>query len=135
MEKENEKKLNTKPFNCINCDYHTTKPSDWLKHVNSKKHERFGKKKENKCNECDYEAFNHWNLKLHILTQHSTLEERSKSKYYCDSCDIVFFSLLYKNKHINGKRHTLYIKALELQKKVDEDYKLRNYNKNIIIGT
>ena len=34
-----------KPFNCIDCDYHTTKPSDWVKHVNSKKHERFGKKK------------------------------------------------------------------------------------------
>lgn len=38
---------------------------------------------------------NHWNLKMHKLTQHSTLEERTKSKYYCNICDLVFFSQLY----------------------------------------
>ena len=27
---------------------------------------------------------------------------------------------------MNGKRHELYVKAVELQKKVDEDYKRRN---------
>ena len=123
---EKEKKIIVKPFNCIDCDYHTSKPSDWLKHVNSKKHERFGNKKENKCDKCEYEAFNHWNLKMHNLSSHSTKEERSKQKYYCDICDLVFFSQLYKDKHISGKRHALYIKAVELQKKVDDDYKQRN---------
>ena len=63
---------------------------------------------------------------MHKLTQHSTLEERTHSKYYCDICDLVFFSQLYKDKHISGKRHALYIKAVELQKKVDDDYKQRN---------
>jgi hypothetical protein len=130
---ELEKQLNVKPFNCIDCNYHTTKPSDWVKHVDSKKHERHGGKKESKCNKCDYKAFNHWNLKIHILSQHSTLEERIKSKYYCDSCDRVFFSQLYKDRHDNGKRHSLYVRAIELQKKVDEDYKLRHSNKDINI--
>jgi hypothetical protein len=37
--------------------------------------------------------------------------------YYCDICDFVFFSQLYKDKHINGKRHAIYVRAVELQKK------------------
>ena len=119
MEIENEIKPK---FNCITCDYNTNKPSDWIKHVNSKKHERLGKKLPTKCDQCDYNSLNHWNLKLHMLTQHSTIEVRSKSKYYCDVCDLVFFSELYKTKHLNGKRHLLFVKAIELQKKVDDEY-------------
>lgn len=125
---ENENAITEKKFNCISCGYSTNKPSDWIKHISSKKHERFGAKKENKCDKCDYEAFNHWNLKLHKLTQHSTIEERSKSKYYCDICDVVFFSQLYKDKHMDGIRHKNYIKALELQKKVNEEYNERQKN-------
>ena len=42
---------------------------------------------------------------MHNLSAHSTKEERSKQKYYCDICDNVFFCSAYYNKHIAGKRH------------------------------
>ena len=57
------------------------------------------------CKNCEYIANNHWNLKMHNLSSHTTKEERSKQKYYCDICDNVFFCSAYYNKHINGKRH------------------------------
>ena len=47
-------------------------------------------------------------MKLHILTNHSTKEERKKvMKYYCDKCDfgtnveILFQRHLETQKHLN----------------------------------
>jgi hypothetical protein len=47
----------------------------------------------------------HWNLKMHLLSIHSTLEERAQSKYYCKDCDKVFFCSVYMNTHNNGIHH------------------------------
>ena len=96
---------NKKEFYCYLCKYKTTKSSDWIKHINSKKHTREGKPKNSKCDKCDYEALSHWNLKQHKLTQHSTQEERAGSKYYCELCDLVLNCSAYKKKHDEGKRH------------------------------
>jgi hypothetical protein len=94
-----------KKYNCTYCKYSTNTPSDWLKHIASKKHIRKGEKIIHKCTKCIYECRSLWNFKLHYLSQHATKEERSKSKYYCDICDQVFFSPLYLVKHNNGIRH------------------------------
>ena len=94
-----------KKYICTNCNFETNFASEWLKHIKSQKHERNGLAKTKKCNNCEYEGLTHWNLKMHIMTQHSTIEERSKHKYYCTNCDQVFFCLIYKEKHINGIVH------------------------------
>lgn len=94
-----------KEYNCITCNYGTDKHSDWIKHNNTMKHLRNGTKKITKCNSCDYTSHSHWNVKLHMISQHSTLEERKANKYYCHVCDYVFFCPSYYNKHINGKHH------------------------------
>ena len=107
-------------YTCILCKYETTYPSEWIKHTKTKKHERFGKPKSSKCDKCDYEGFNHWNLKQHILSIHSTLEERKQSKYYCMTCDVVFFCSAYMNKHINGKHHKIKVDANNILMKVKE---------------
>ena len=106
---------NIKIFVCNLCSYKTKKPSDWIKHVGSDKHKRYGEKKTKKCEECDIEFFSHWNLKHHILVTHSTKEERSKQKYYCSDCDQVFFCSQYMNKHMNGKRHKNFVLAIKLE--------------------
>ena len=97
---------NNKDFKhfCNRCSYGSRSNSDFLKHTKSKKHERGGLKPK-KCSICNYECFNHWNLKHHILTQHSSIEERKKEKYYCDICDTVFFCKLYMETHMKGKKH------------------------------
>lgn len=53
---------------------------------------------------------------MHKLKFHASIEERSKMKYYCKECDLVFFSQLYMDKHTNGKIHKNLIKALEIIK-------------------
>ena len=49
---------------------------------------------------------------MHILKMHETKKERSKSKYYCNTCDYVFLSKSDLYKHINGKIRTNLVKAL-----------------------
>ncbi len=115
---KNEK--NKKEFYCYLCDYRTTMSADWLKHIRSKKHERQGKPKTTKCDKCDYEALTHWNLKQHKLTQHSTLEERAGSRYYCEQCDLVFFCSAYKKKHDEGKKHKNLELCIKYQNELNE---------------
>jgi len=108
---------NKRVYSCFMCEYKTTKCTDWIKHQQTKKHLRNGKKKISICEICSYESVSHWNVKLHKLSQHSTLEERKSHKYYCECCDLVFFCETYKEKHLNGKCH----KNRELCQKIQEE--------------
>ena len=100
-------------YNCEYCNLNTDSASIWLKHLVSAKHKRKGQPKTHKCELCEFETKTSWNYKLHYISQHSTKEERSKSKYYCDICDQVFFSPLYKNSHMNGIKHMNQVKIYE----------------------
>jgi hypothetical protein len=111
-------------YYCYLCDYRTTKNTDWLKHLNTKKHQRNGKGKSTICNICNFSTSTHWNLKLHILSHHSTKEEREKHKYYCGICDLVFFCSTYMNKHTTGKIHKNKELCIQFQKELDEKQKL-----------
>jgi hypothetical protein len=115
-----------KRYNCPLCKYTTDKPSDWIKHTNSKKHERNGKRKSIHCDICNHESLTHWNNKMHMITNHSTKEERIKQKYYCFDCDQVFFCSQYKNTHDNSIKHKNIIMANKLQKELDDKIILNN---------
>ena len=115
-----------KKFNCPLCNYGTNKPSDWIKHINSEKHERNGKKKPILCDICNHESLTHWNYKMHKITNHSTKEERMEQKYYCIECDQVFFCSQYKKTHDNSTKHKNLIMANKLQKELDDKIKLNN---------
>jgi hypothetical protein len=97
--------MDIKKYYCENCNFKSNFPSEWIVHIKSKKHERLGKPKTYICTNCNYEGLNHWNLKMHLITQHTTKEERSKQKYYCSVCDKVFFCNTYYVKHNEGKTH------------------------------
>ncbi len=87
--------------------------TNWNTHLNSTKHKREGKPKSIECVLCERKFINHITQKHHMLTAHSTKEERANEKYYCTPCDLVFISKLYMEKHIAGKFHKLKVKALE----------------------
>jgi hypothetical protein len=106
-----------KKYNCEKCKYSTDTKLNWLYHLDSNKHKRGGKLLTDTCSECNYVATNHWNLKYHIASQHSTIEERKKQKYYCNICDTVFFCKLYMDKHNEGKKHKKML--LSSNKKID----------------
>lgn len=109
---------NTKPsrFNntCEPCNYTATRPSEWFIHIESEKHKRNGQAKTTVCDICNIIFKTHWIQKMHKLKIHATEEERAKMKYYCKECDLVFFSKLYLDKHINGKIHKNLVKALAI---------------------
>ena len=117
MENENnsETKQNIKnaKLYCEKCKFQAVRPAEWLRHIASKKHLRDGKKLEKFCDICNKEIANHFLYKLHMLAIHATPEERSKQKYYCDVCDVVFISKLFYDKHCSGKIHNNVVKALD----------------------
>jgi hypothetical protein len=105
---------------CKSCNYKTTKPSDWLKHIETEKHKRNGQKKLYICPTCNEQFFNSYVLKIHNIMIHAPLEEKLKQKYYCQSCDVVFISELYYIKHNNGKKHFNRIKVIESLKNLNK---------------
>lgn len=58
-----------------------------------------------KCENCNYKANTNWNIKLHYLTNHSTMEERKTYKYYCATCDVVLLCEKYYVIHLESKKH------------------------------
>ena len=114
-------------YYCYLCDYTTKKNADWLKHQNTQRHIRNGKPKTTSCSICNFVTSTHWNLKLHILSHHSSKEERQKYKYYCETCDLVFFCSTYMNKHIAGKIHKNRELCLKIQEELDNKQKLESF--------
>jgi hypothetical protein len=112
-----------KKYYCHYCNFETNKPYSWIRHCESAKHLRHGAKKIHKCAECDFESIGTWNLKIHVLSQHSSKEERAEYKYYCDACDVIFISKLYYDKHMHGKKHENRVKANELLDKLKKEKK------------
>ena len=58
-----------------------------------------------KCEHCNYKANTKWNIKLHYLTNHSTIDERKTYKYYCATCDVVLLCDKYYNIHLESSKH------------------------------
>jgi hypothetical protein len=116
---------------CKLCDYSARCISDWYIHISSKKHERDGKKVSTECIICNITFSNHWLVKKHYLNHHATKEERSKQKYYCSVCDIVFFAKLYHDNHFKGIRHKNRINIEESIKKVNDRVEFLEKNKEI----
>lgn len=101
---------------CDTCDFTATRPCEWFLHIKTNKHLRRGQAKTKICDICNVEFATHGVLKLHKLKIHASVEERSKMKYYCKECDIVFLSKQFMDTHINGKIHKNLIKALDIIK-------------------
>lgn len=111
--------IKQKRFICNMCNYHTNNCNDYVTHTNTKKHQRNGKKTEHMCTvaDCNYTTKSTWNLKMHYMTNHSSIEERKAHKYYCNACDKIYFSPLYLDNHLKSKIHSNYVKAQEDMKK------------------
>lgn len=123
-----EENQNIEQYNCPLCNYKTTNNAQWIRHNETKKHLRNGNLLPKKCSLCDYEALNHWNLKMHYASIHATIEEKKNHKYYCNTCDLVFFCKAYYDKHVNGLRHKNTLKALNYQVQVNEIAEKLNNN-------
>jgi len=98
--------MEKKKFYCETCKYGCDNNSTYNKHLKSQVHARGGQKKIYKCEYCDYTTnISIWNYKMHYVARHATKEVRAQQKYYCSTCDSVFFSPLYLKNHNKNLVH------------------------------
>lgn len=100
-------------FVCEKCNYKTNLKSVYDAHCKSVLHQT-GKRKIRSdkkadiynCEKCDYKTYNEHNLKLHVLNNHGTQEDRKTGFiYYCKDCDFgVNVRQLY-DRHCETLKH------------------------------
>ena len=111
-----------KPHKCEKCNIGFKFKSQLEKHCKTELHKtgkkktRSDKKEEFKCEICNlYTTNQQTNLKLHILNNHKTKEERKNEfPYYCKLCDSGYMKEKLYKKHLETKKHK---KKLELLSK------------------
>jgi hypothetical protein len=112
---------------CKKCNFQTVNSYEFIKLVNTKKHDRNGLKIKEiifKCEKCEKILANHFSYKIHLIQKHATIEEKKNQKYYCEICDTIFISKLYMDKHNIGKKHHNMLKLIEIH---------NNMNNNLIV--
>ena len=106
------------PYHCESCKYTTKYHSSWIQHVNTEKHKNGGKKSmpprnytkkkafDPNCKHCSYTTHIVNSMTVHILTNHSTSEERRAGfKYYCETCDVGVVCEKAYIRHCDTKKH------------------------------
>lgn len=99
-------------FYCEKCKINFASKQSLSRHQNSEIHIN-GKRKIRKdkqdlsCNICNnYKAKTSYQLKLHILNNHSTCEEKKNSfNHYCEICNVGFFAENRYEKHLETTKH------------------------------
>ena len=118
---------------CNCCNYQAKFPCEFNKHLKSQKHLRKGVQKEYNCDSCEYYATTHWNLKMHCVIKHYTIEQKKELKYYCSLCDNVNFSNLYYTNHLKSTLHKNNVIINEIPDSELKLYKQAKQNKKINI--
>jgi len=109
-------------YYCEICDYKCYYNCHLEQHMNSNKHKNGGIRKQRpdkqldtKCPHCPFEIKNSSNMLTHILTKHSTPEERKeKFKHYCEKCDFGTFTEILFNRHEETQKHNSKIGVLNV---------------------
>ena len=85
-------------------------------HKTGKRKTRANKKEDIICSICNiYTTRQTSNMKLHILNNHSSSEEKKKEyKHYCESCDVGYFIEDKYNKHLATQKHKIKIATLTI---------------------
>ena len=122
---------------CDYCNFDAHSPTEWIKHVETKKHQRKGAKLSDNlvCDICGLISINTFNHNVHQILVHGTPEDRrTKAKFYCEDCDKGFFCKLYHDKHVLTKRHHNMVKYNQLIKEESDLIKQdQNKQTNIIL--
>ncbi len=101
---------------CAKCDFRAPRVCEFIRHCKSSKHQRNGEKKPIICNICNKQVSSHFILKSHILINHSSIDDKKKHKYYCETCDTIVTTQHKLDIHNETKVHKNKILAIELLK-------------------
>lgn len=109
----NNNNNNTDDYKCDICNYKCKYKSQYIQHLKTNKHKNNGiitknlpNKFDGKCKLCKYESTSSSNMKVHILANHTTNEEKKeKAKYYCDVCNYGTYIKVHYENHCNTLKH------------------------------
>ena len=102
---------------CIKCNKTFTSNAHYLIHCETELH-KTGKRKTRtdikavfKCDICNlYTTKQPTNMKLHILNNHSSIEEKKIGfKYYCETCDYGIMNEIKYKTHLETSKHKIKI--------------------------
>ena len=102
---------------CEKCNKTFTSNAHYLIHCETELHKtgkrkvRANKKEEFKCSICNiYTTKQPTNMKLHILNNHSSIEEKKIGfKYYCETCDYGIMNEIKYKIHLDTSKHKIKI--------------------------
>ena len=102
---------------CEKCNKTFTSNAHYLIHCETELHKtgkrkvRANKKEEFKCSICKiYTTKQPTNMKLHILNNHSSIEEKKIGfKYYCETCDYGIMNEIKYKIHLDTSKHKIKI--------------------------
>ena len=100
--------MSDKKFRCEPCDKYFQFKHQLINHNKSSKHKAVINGSAYQCNigDCIYECNSKIKFRLHILNNHSTVEERKKGfKYYCEVCDTGRASKKEIETHLKTNKH------------------------------
>jgi hypothetical protein len=100
---------------CEKCNYRCKFKSLFIKHTKSIAHIGENNEIPNdlassvlSCDKCNFKTFYSQNFKNHKLNNHSSFEERKKEfPFFCEVCNIGFFSKILLNNHNSSKKHLM----------------------------
>lgn len=105
--KINKNKMSDKPYICKKCDVSFQFKYLLERHNKSKKH--IGSDKTTyHCERgtCDYHTTSKTNFKMHMLNNHSTVQQKIEGfPYYCKICDIGCGAKSSYDRHLKSKKH------------------------------
>jgi hypothetical protein len=105
---------------CNKCNKTFTSHTHYLIHCETELHKtgkrktRTDRKEELKCSICNlYTTKQESTMKLHILNNHSSIEEKKKGfKYYCEKCNYGINNELKFKEHLETKKHKIRINII-----------------------
>lgn len=115
---------------CECCNLKVVTRNKWELHLKSQKHARNGKSKAENyvCETCGYWCLHIYNLNIHKIVRHGTIEQKKKAPFYCEHCNRSFFRNLYYDRHLNSDAHKKIIKKILLI----ENNQFKNIDKTLV---
>ena len=86
-------------------------------HKTGKRKTRTDRKEELQCNICNiYKTKQKSTMKLHILNNHTSIDEKKKQfTYYCECCDFGILSESRYNNHLKTKKHKIKLESSKIK--------------------
>jgi hypothetical protein len=100
-------------FHCDFCDYHTSKKTDYDRHLLTAYHEKCTKNVQKmridfRCEKCDYHTSRKYDYERHLLTAYHEKyknNELSRKLFRCEHCSYETFKKHHYEKHLSSNKH------------------------------